>query len=169
MRRLFFLISLIILVFSLSAYAKEMKTGVVDLFAVFDNYNKTKDYEKALEEEKENKIKENKLSEKKEEIMKMQDKLELLKDKEKEKQREKIQEALIEYKSLENEVMSSLKREGDEKMKDIFEDVQNRIDDYAKTNGFSVILNKNALLYSQEDLDLTEVIIKQLNDQYKKE
>ncbi len=153
----------------LSLKAGEGKIGYVDLYSVFNNYQKTKDYEKILEQKKSEKEKETKINEKKNEIIKMQDKLDLLKGKEQDKQREKINQAIVEYRKLESQIVSELKKESDARMKEIFNDVNNTISKFAKQNGFSVIINKNALLYGAPSMDVTEKIVDILNKEYKKQ
>ncbi len=148
-------------------YGKDLKVGYADIVKVFNDYQKTKDYEKILDEKKKKKEEESKLEEKKNEIIKMQDKLELLKDKEKEQQKEKIKKAVNEYRDLEAQIYSDLKKESDEKMKEIIDDINNAISNYAKSKGFDLILNKSAILYGKEGIDVTESVLKKLNEGYK--
>ncbi|MCM8824215.1 MAG: hypothetical protein NC822_06040, partial [Candidatus Omnitrophica bacterium] len=116
MKKLFFGATIILLGLGLSnlVYAKELKIGCVDVVSVFNDYNKTKDYEKLIDSMRESKEKESGLIEKKEEIMKMQEKVGLLKEKEQEAQREKIREAIAEYKNIESKILNELKKESDE-------------------------------------------------------
>lgn len=166
MKKLVISILVLGLVSPLTGVAKDLKIGYVDIFKVFNEYRKTKEYDKMLEEKKNAKEKE--LEKKKEEIKEMQDKLELLKDKEKEGAREKLTKATGEYRKLERQFILDLKRERDEKMKEIIDDINKVIEDYGRKEGFDLIINKGAILYGREGIDLTETILKIVNQKYKK-
>jgi outer membrane protein len=162
-----FLISLgTLFSFSLNCFGKELKIGYVDIFKVFNEYEKTKDYDKMLEEKKEKE--EKKLDKKKEEIEKLQDKLALLKKEEQDKQRVAIAQAVKEYRQLEREILTDLKKERDEKMKEIIDDINKVIKEYAKKEGFDLIINENAILYGEEVMDITSEILRIVNQRYKK-
>ena len=61
------------LILPIKCFAQNLKIGYVDVFEVFREYEKTKDYDKILENKK--KAKEKELEKKRNEIKKMQDKL----------------------------------------------------------------------------------------------
>ncbi len=168
MRRIIFLIIAAGLLISFSARAEELKMGYVDVFYIFSEYNKTKDYEDIITKKKEKAEKDNKLLSKKEELLKMQDTLGLLKGEEQIKHREKMQKAIIEYRNLEEQVVTELKKESDEKMQELWEEIRDEINDYAVKGGFDFIVNKSSVLYGKEAADLSKKIVKRLNDKYKK-
>ena len=97
----------------------------------------------------------------------MQNKLSLLKDQEQQKQREKITEAINDYRETERKIYLDLKKERDEKMKEIIEDINKIIRNYAEENGFDVIVNENAILYGSKNMDITEDILKLVNKKYR--
>ncbi len=147
--------------------AKELKIGYVDFLKVYNEYNKTKDYEKALEEKKEEKDKE--LKKKIEEIEKLQNKIQLLKEKEREKEKEDLDKAVKEYRELERKIVVDLRKERDEKMKEILQDIEKVIKEYAQKNNFDLILNENIILYSTDKImDITLEIMSLINNNYKK-
>ena len=152
---------------SIMGYGGDLKVGYADIVKVFNDYQKTKDYEKVLDEKKKKKEAESNLEEKKNEIIKMQDKLELLKDREKEQQKEKIRKAVNKYRDLEAQKYSDLKKESNEKMKEIIKDINKAISNYAKSSGFDLILNKSAILYGKDGIDVTDSVLKKLNEGYK--
>lgn len=166
MKKVVILILVTGLTFPMYGVAKDLKIGYVDILKIFNEYQKTKEYDKMLEEKKSAKEKE--LEQKKEEIREMQDKLELLKDKEQEKEREKITKAAGEYRELERQFILDLKKERDEKMKEIINDINRVIEDYGSQKGFDLIINKGAILYGRKGIDLTETILKIVNQKYKK-
>jgi outer membrane protein len=155
----------VVFISGVKSSAEELKIGYVDFFEVYNEYGKTKDYEKKLAEKKE--VEEKKLDKKKSEIEKMQSKQNLLKDEERQKEQEKIMKAVKEYKELEWQIFTDLKKERDEKRKELIEDITNIIQEYAKDKGFDLILYKNAILYGHKSIDLTSEILKLVNRRYK--
>ncbi|MCP4652746.1 MAG: OmpH family outer membrane protein [Candidatus Omnitrophica bacterium] len=162
---LFCLVTLAVALSSVS-FAKDLKIGYVDVFAVFNEYTKTKDYEAILAKKKE--VEEGKLNKRKEKIEKLQNKLTLLKEEEREKEEEKIIDAAREYRKMEKKVVTDLKKERDEKMKEIIEDINKIIEKYAQKGGYDIIVNKTSVLYGQKTMDMTAQILKQANKKYKK-
>ena len=98
----------------------------------------------------------------------MQDKLDLLKEKEQEDQKEKIRQAITEYRNVEGQIFQDLKQESDERMKEILDDINKEIQDYAKKKSFDIIINKSAILYGGDDIDVTKDVLNSLNSNYKK-
>ena len=78
--------------FSSTCFSKDLKIGYVDIFKVFNDYEKTKEYDEKLEAKKNTAEKE--LEKKKETIEKLQGKLDLLKEGEKAKEEEKLNKEL---------------------------------------------------------------------------
>lgn len=146
------------------ASAKDLKIGYVDVMKVFDEYKKTKEYDKTLEVQKT--AEEKKLEAKKNEIEAAQKKLDVLKDKDAEKAKENLGKMISEYRTLEKDVYMSLKQQRDDKMKEIIEDIDKVIKEYAKKNGYDLILNENTILFGAETMTLTETVLKEVNANY---
>ena len=161
-------ILLLIFLFTNSAvvYSQNLKIGYVDIFKIFNQNKKTQDYDRMLENERNEK--EKLLEEKKEEIKKMQEKLSLLSKKEQEKQRTQITKKADEYRKMERQFFLDLKKERDEKMREIVEDINRVVKEYGKKNGYKFIFNKGAILYGEEGADLTMTILKIVNQNYKR-
>lgn len=167
MKKLYvFLAALGLLVsFSAVTFAKDLKIGYVDFLKVYNEYKKTKDYEdnlgkKGAEEEK-------KLNAKKQEIEDMQNKTSMLKEEEQEKEKQNINKTVQDYREMERKIITDLKKEKEEKMNEIVEDIETSIGNYAKKNKFDLVLHKNTLLYYGEDItDLTDEIFKLVNSNY---
>jgi len=152
--------------FSSTCFSKDLKIGYVDIFKVFNDYEKTKEYDEKLEAKKN--AAEAKLEKKKGAIEKLQGKLDLIKKGERVKEEEKLNKELKEYRDLEREAFTDIRKERDEKMKDIVEDIDVIIKDYAKKNGFDLIVNSNVVLYGAKAMDITDEILKISNKKYKK-
>jgi outer membrane protein len=149
---------------SVTSFAKDMKVGYVDVFKVFQDYKKTQDYEKDLDGKKTRQ--EARLKSKEEDIKKMQEGLDLLKDDQKEKARDRInQDALALDKEL-REVSADLQKERETKMKELVVDVDKIVAEYAKKNGFDLVMNKTAVLYGDSAMDVTADILSIANQRY---
>ncbi|MCF7908660.1 MAG: OmpH family outer membrane protein [Candidatus Omnitrophica bacterium] len=149
-----------------TSFSEDLKIGYVDIFKVFNEYQKTKEYDKTLEARK--KDIEKQLEEKKNILEKMQKKLSVIKEEEKAKEQEKIAKVVEEYRELERTGFIDIKKARDEKMKEIIEDINKIIDDYAKKGSFNLIVNENAVLYGDKVMDVTSDILKIANKQHKK-
>jgi Skp family chaperone for outer membrane proteins len=148
------------------SFAKELKIGYLNFLEVFNEYKKTKDYDETLNKKAE--IKEKELRGKESEIEKMQSKLNVLKDKEKEKEQKNVEKAAQEFLQLKRQSLIDLKKEKDEKMKEIIEDIDKAIKDYAKKNNFDLVVHGSAVLYGNNSMDITEDILKIMNSSGKK-
>lgn len=163
---LVFLVTLgLIASFSFNSFSKDIKIGYVDIVKVFNEYEKTKTYDQKLEDQKGEA--EKKLSSKKEDIEKLQNKLELLKDEEKAKQEKNIAEKIKEYREIEQASLTKIREERDDRMKEIIEDINAVIKKYAEEKGFSVVLNSNSVLYGLPSMDVTSDIVKISNEKKK--
>lgn len=162
----FFVVLILAGFLSFDGLSKDLKIGYVEFFKVFNDYYKTKEYDQALEATKAER--EKGLDAKKEEIEKMQGELGLLKDEKQKAQQEKISQAIQDYRKLESEIFADLKKERDEKMKEIVEDIDKIVEGYAEKEKFDLILNEGAIIYGNKAIDLTSEIIKRVNEKQKK-
>lgn len=132
MRRLnLFLIGTILVILSLvsSAHAAE-KLGYVDLGKLFDEYSKTKDYDGVLEEKQ--KAYENEREKAVNDVKQLQDKMNLLNEKEKEAKKAVLEEKVKALQDFDRNKTQDLRKERDEKMKDILKDIENAIAEMPK-------------------------------------
>ncbi|MCF7888185.1 MAG: OmpH family outer membrane protein [Candidatus Omnitrophica bacterium] len=159
------LVAVVALGFSVSSFAKDLKIGYVDTIEVFNEYQRTKEQDKQLETKKE-KAKEN-LEVREKEIQKIQSRLEVLKEDKQEAERAKLQEKMQEYRDVRQKEFTDIKKERDEMMKDIIEDIDQTIKDYAKKNKYDLVVNGNSVLYGIESQDLTDKILTIINKKYK--
>jgi len=150
-----------LLVFANHADAKEVKVGFVDLAKVFDQYSKTVEFEKSLEEKGKSKEAErNKLVE---EVRKMQDEAAVLSEDAKAKKQPAIDEKIKALREFNRVTQDELIKERNEKVSEILADIQKVVEAYSKQETFDVMLNSRMLLYGNEQLDVTEEILKRLN------
>jgi len=140
------------------------KLGYVDLGRLFDEYNKTKDYDKDLEAkqksyeaERENKVNE---------IKQLQDKLDLLADKEKEAQKKELDYKIKSLQDFDRDKTQDLRKQRDERMKEILKDIESAISQYAKKEGYTLVFNDRVLVYQDKSLDITDKVLEVLQKMY---
>jgi len=145
---------------------KNFKIGYVDLSRLFDEFYKTKDYDKVLEER--TKTFEENRNEKIEKIRESQGKIGLLKDDEKAKLEENIEEmkaSLLEY---DRQKKTDLTKDRNEKIREILLEIEKVVSDYADKEKYSIILNDRVLIFGNETYNLTEKVLSILNEGQKK-
>ncbi len=149
-------------------WAKETgKIGVIYLRKVFDSYEKTKDYDKKLQEE--TKQIEKKIRDLQQEIQKIQASLEVLGKEEKKEKIKELRKKQLELRRYRLEAMQDIGQERQRYMREILQDIKPIINDYAKKNGYDIILNGDMILYSVDSYDLTQEIVDLLNRSYRSE
>lgn len=148
------------------SFAKDLKIGYLNFLEVFNEYKKTKDYDETLNKKAE--VKEKELKVKESEIEKMQSKLNVLKDKDKDKEQKNLEKATQDFIQLKRQSLIDLRKEKDEKMKEIIEDIDKTIKDYSKKNNFDLVIHGSAVLYGDNTMDITQDILKIINSPAKK-
>ncbi|KPK98165.1 MAG: hypothetical protein AMJ95_05480 [Omnitrophica WOR_2 bacterium SM23_72] len=142
------------------------KIAYVDLSRIFSEYNKTKDYDKVLTN------KENVYSADREkkvnEIKQFQDKMNLLSDKEKEAKQGDLESKIKTLQDYDREKQTDLRKEQDEKMKEILKDIEETVRQYSEKEGYTLVFNDRVLVYQDKSMDITDKIIELLNKGYKK-
>ncbi len=143
----------------------DVKIGYVDLSRAFDEYKKTKDFDKALE--KKGDTKQTQREKVVKDIRKMRDELELLNEKARMKKEGDIEAKIELLQQFDQDAKSELIKERDDMVRDILEEMNDVIQDYGNSKGYSIILNDRVLLYGGTSMDLTDEVIKVLNHNYK--
>lgn len=160
-----FLFMVVFLMTASMAQAELKKVGTLNIRLVFDNYAKTKDYDKVLEEqytkyeaERNGKV---------EAIQEKQGKLSLLKDEEKSKAEETLQELINSLQQYDREQQTELTKKRDERIRDIMLEIEQLVDQYAKKEKFDFVLNSNVLIWAGDQvLDISKEITDVLNKNY---
>lgn len=141
------------------------KIGFVDLSRVFNEYKRTKEYDAVLEKESTAFQEErNKMIEK---VRDAQSKLALLKEDEKQKLQEDIdkqKQALLDFSRAKG---TDLTKKRDEKVREILLEIEKIVSDYSKKEGYTLVLNDRVLIFGDQQMNITETVIKMLNDNYK--
>lgn len=149
-----------------SSWAAGDKIGSVDVGKLFDEYEKTKEYSKGLEQKASSYEKERdvKISE----IKQLQDKLNLLTEAEKEKQQKDLEDKVKAARDFTLTRETDLKKEGDGRLKEVAKDIEEATAQFAKKEGYTMIFNDRVFAYSNKANDITDKVLETLQANYKK-
>jgi len=101
------------------------------------------------------------------EIRNMREELELMNKSSREKKELDIEAKIKSLQDFDQEAKLDLTKERDNMVKDILKEMSDVIKEYGEKNEYSIIVNDRVLLYGDHGMDLTNEIIKILNDKYK--
>jgi outer membrane protein len=93
----------------------------------------------------------------------------LLSEKEKASKQKDLEEKNAKLKQTSQQVALDLRKERDDRLKEILQDIEKVIQSYAQKNQYDFILNDRVLLYGAASADVTQDIIDLLNNQYKQD
>lgn len=151
---------------NLSYAQKDLSLGFINLKKVLDNYEKVKDGEDILLKEAEEKNKQReKLTQ---EIKSLRGKIDLLKDTQKEKKQRELEEKVKKLQDFTYQTRASLRQNRDEKFREIMKEIKDVMHEYGQSRNYSVIMDDTLLFYKDGRLDVTDDLIKILNQRYKK-
>ena len=154
----------VLTVFMGLSYAAD-KFAYIDLTRTFSEYGKTKDFDKALTDKESGYTKER--DAKVEEVKKLQDKFSLLSEKEKESKKNEIETKTKNLQDYDRQKQTDLRKEQDEKMKELLKDIEGAVKTYAEKEGITLVFNDRVLVYQTKSLEITDKIIEILNKGYK--
>lgn len=144
--------------------AAEGKIVFMDLAKVFDEYNKTKELDKQLETKAN--AKQGERDKMVAEIKKMKDELDLAADKDKAKKQAAVEEKLRKLQDSDKVSRDALRKDRDDMARTILKEIKDVIDEIAKKEGYAYILDSRAVLFGGDANNLTDRIVKILNDRY---
>ena len=142
------------------AFAVE-KIGYVDLARVFDEYHRTKDFDKTLETK--GTAKQAERDKMVAEIKKLKDEVELLSAKAKDDKQVVIDEKIKQLQDFDRLTRDALRKERDGMVREILKEIEGVIQVFGKSQGYTFIFNDRVLVFKSESADLTAPVIKALN------
>lgn len=160
------LIAILLTAWTAPAFAADLKFGYIDLARVFDEYQKTKELDKALESK--GGAKQAERDKMVADVKKKRDEAELLSADAKDKKQAEIDEKIKALQEFDRTTRDALRKERDEMLKGILKEIETVINDFGKSQGYTLIFNDRVLVYKAEGNDLTAPVIKVLNDSYAK-
>lgn len=137
------------------------KMGYVDLSRIFSEYSKTKDYDKVLGDKQRAYTAER--DKKVADIKQLQDKFNLLSDKEKDSKRGELENKVKDLQEFDRQKQTDLRKDQDEKMKDILKDIEEAVKQYSEKEGYTLVFNDRVLVYQAKSMDITDKVIAILN------
>lgn len=146
--------------------AADIKIAYVDLSKVFDGYQKTKEFDAVLQTEGEAFQKDRDAMVQK--IQDAQSKLDLMKDTEKTAMESDIEKQKNDVVAYDKEKRTELAKKRDDKVKEILTEIQGVVSDLAKRDGYTYVLNDRVMIYGDPQFNVTDEVLKTLNDSYKK-
>lgn len=156
---------LLFLVSSIFVYSKDLKIGVVNVEKIYADYEKAKSVRDEIQSKR--KEKQDELSKKQSELKKLKEEYDQkkgkLKGEEKEKYEKKINDLTAEINTFVNLTNRQLIDENRKKTQELLNDIAKVIQDYASKNGYDLIIDKKSLPYFNPSFDISEEIIKILN------
>jgi len=149
------------------AKAQNAKIAYANPMKILETYQKSKDFKDEMDKLQDTKAKEFKLEDKKNEIMDMQKQYDLLKEDEQKKMKEKIVKAVEGFREAQGKFEEAITKENEKRMKEVLTDVEKAINDYGRKQGYDMILDSAAVLYSSKtSADVTNEILDGLNSAY---
>ncbi|MBI4981743.1 MAG: OmpH family outer membrane protein [Candidatus Omnitrophica bacterium] len=142
------------------------KFAYVDLSRLFAEYSKTKDFDKVLGDKEEVYTKER--DKKVNEIKSFQDKFNLLSEKEKTAKKTELENKVKGLQEYDRQKQTDLRKEQDDKMKEILKDIEEAVKKYAEKDGYTMVFNDRVLVYQTKNYDITDKVVEILNSGYKK-
>lgn len=143
------------------ASAKDYKIAYVDLAKVFDEYKMTREAEKKLEDK--GRAKDVERTKMIDELKKLKDEQALLSEKAKAEKQTVIDSKIKTLQEFDRTTRDELVKERNDMLGNILKDIEKVVSEYAKSNGYDIVLNSRMLLYGAEQYDLTSDVLKKLN------
>ena len=149
-----------------AAHAEEVKYAFVDVANVFDNYMKTKDNDRTLQDS--GKKKEEERDALVHEIRQMKDELALMSDDAKAKKQETLNAKMKELQDFDRDARQALGEQRNKVVREIFKDIDDTVQRLGERKAVDMVFNERALLYHNPKNDMTKEVIDELNKGYAK-
>jgi len=146
--------------------APKDKFAVVNIRKMFDEYDKTKEFDKEFQTE--GRIKQEERDAIVHDIRRLKDEQALLSEGARADKQEQIDKKLKELDTFDAEIRQTLQKKREEAVRAVFQDIEGLLERYGERKGYDFLLNDRALLYRSKDLDVTNEVLKELNEDYKK-
>jgi outer membrane protein len=144
----------------------EIKIGHIDVAAVFDGYDKTKEEDAKLGTKSQNmQTQRDKMVEN---VRNMRNELEMLSEKQKEKKQSQIDAEIRKLQDFDREGKAELQRERDDMVRVILKDIDTVMNEYSIKNNYTMIINSRVLEYAQPENDVTKEVLNLLNSKYRR-
>ena len=165
-RQIVFIVGFVALFFGTNVFAETNlgKVAYCDVTKAFDEYTKTKEYDANLSKKHEEYQKER--NTRIDKIRESQGKLSILKEDEKNKLQAQIDKDSAELTEFDRTKQTDMRKERDEKIQNILKDIENTINEISQKESYSMVFNDKVLLYAADQFDITQQVLKSLNEKY---
>ena len=150
--------------FSGLVLAAEPKFAFVDVAKVFDNYQKTKDNDKSLQEK--GRSKEEERDALVHEVRQLKDELALLGEDARAKKQDDLEGKIRTLQDFDQKTKQDLGNQRRTVVQEIFKDIDDTVQRYGERKGLDLVFNERALLFHSTAYDATEDVLKELNKDY---
>ena len=148
------------------AVGEKENFAVVDIGKVFDEYEKTKKYDEQFQTE--GRMKQEERDAIVHEVRRLRDEQALLdKDARSDKQAA-VDGKLKELEKFDEEARKALGEKRNTAVKEVFQDIENTVQQYGQRKGYDFVLNDRALIYHDKKYDVTADVLSELNKSYQK-
>lgn len=145
-----------------AALAEEgKKIAYMNPAKVFDGYYKTAEAAQKLENKAKGKNSER--DKMVDEINRQRDEVELLSPDVRKKKEDELSEKMRKLQDFDNDTRVALQREKNDIFSRIAEEISAAVTEYGKSNGYALIFDDRALVYSNEALDISDKVLEVLN------
>ena len=142
------------------------KYAYVDVAKIFDEYQKTKENDRILQQT--GKKKEQERDALVNEIRQLKDEFVLLSDEAKAKKQETLDAKVRQLQDFDKNTRRDLGEERSKAVREIFKDIDDTVQRYGERQGYDLIFNDRALLYRSSKYDVTTDVLNELNKDYSK-
>jgi Skp family chaperone for outer membrane proteins len=149
------------------AFAEDLKIGYVNFEKIFEQFEKTKDKNKLLQEKKYQK--EVQGQQMVDEINKLRNEMQLLNEDMKEKKQKELTDKMRDLRDFTNDSKEELLKERDEVFRLLTQEIRVLIEEQGKIEGYTLIFDDQVLFFKSKGNDMTDQIIKMINEKYAKE
>jgi len=139
---------------------------VADIGRIYDDYEKTKQVDRDFQEESRQKQEERDAIIY--EIRRLRDEQVLLGEDAKKTKQEQIDKQVSKLEDFDQEVAIAMKEKRNESVREIFQNIEQTLQQFGERKGYDLILNERAVLFRTENLDITEEILNELNQKHEK-
>ena len=141
------------------------KIAIINIGKTFDSYQHTIESDKQLSSKGAKKEEEH--TKMVEEVKKLREGLDLLSDKAKEERKKQLEEKVRRLQEFEQAARTELQGERDSMARQILQEIDKALQEYAQKGGYDLILNERVVVYGKETYDITNDFIQWLNQRYK--
>ena len=92
--------------------------------------------------------------------------MDLLKPEEKDKAQKDLEQMRTDLAQYDQQKKTDLNKQRDEKIREILLEIEKVVSDFAKKEKYDLILNDRVLIYGNQGMDVSEPVLKLLNDSY---